>query len=599
MSRYETLLENADGILSNTRKFLSESKSLSKSIQEVTKLIDTNTPNFKEGLVVYFSGLPTEGDLLSIAKQKLAAKDTNYKIDLPLPDPSTKNRYDSGDVAKGKSFDAVAVAIKHLNEDELTPKDKEFYYNAISISEEIRGNFTPPVIIDRGADYTSVRNHAVKLIKKEYEISTTADKWCPADIFIYNESGAADKATKAISINQGEDSLNALFQVTDKKTNKGILGISLKEEKAQAGKAGSFRNILTRKENYKTAPGLPETLENILLLFYNLRSAKEAGTGKSNYNLQGKIDSIRYLVSSYNASNRLIKLGFKGGRTKNGTRMADISTQLKGILEKEVKKSILNSSKSANGYDPKKIKDALEQKFSAMYNSGKYKDKFGGDLKLVPLKKHVMDDYNDLVELTKKTAKFINEEVRGEYEAQRKAFIGVLKKQGFSKPTTDGKPLTSTIGVEIEEIETLLKKARCYSTAEWMMSGLNTEDLQIPPAYKTIMKQKNAFVALTAFAIGMAGISPTFYKYKGNKSGGAPTVEPFWGNGFLSLEGKESEVKITDNDSNKGFRVEFNTFVTLQDVPGSEIVGKYKVTLDFRYAGEQINIEVQNLEGQH
>jgi hypothetical protein len=131
------------------------------------------------------------------------------------------------------------------------------------------------------------------------------------------------------------------------------------------------------------------------------------------------------------------------------------------------------------------------------------------------------------------------------------------------------------------------------------MSGLNTEDLSLPPAYKTIMKQKNAFVALTAFAIGMAGVSPTFFKYVGNKSGGSPTVEPFWGNGFLNLEGKESEVKIVDNPSNKGFSVVFNTNVTLEDAPGSEIVGKYRVTLDFRYAGDQINIEVQDLMGNH
>jgi type IV secretory pathway component VirB8 len=97
----------------------------------------------------------------------------------------------------------------------------------------------------------------------------------------------------------------------------------------------------------------------------------------------------------------------------------------------------------------------------------------------------------------------------------------------------------------------------------------------------------------------MAGVSPTFFKYVGNKSGGSPTVEPFWGNGFLNLEGKESEVKIVDNPSNKGFSVVFNTNVTLEDAPGSEIVGKYRVTLDFRYAGDQINIEVQDLMGNH
>jgi hypothetical protein len=556
---------------------------VNKSIQEVTSLSKTETPEFKEGLVVYFSGIDDES--FKRAKEKLSLKDSKSKIKPPLPNPTRPELYD-GD--EGKSFGLVQTAIKHLNEDEITSREKEFYFNGVSIAEKIRSNFAGPVTVDRGKVYSSIRTHAVSLIKKEYEITTSTDKWCPADVYIYNKSDAPSKALSAKSINQGEDSLNALFQTTDKKTADGILGISLKEEKAQAGKAGSFRNVLNKKENYKPAPGLPETLENIMILFYNLRIAKETGaptkSGKTNYNLQNRIDSIKYLVSSYNAANKLVQLGLKGKTMKS------IVSALEDILTKQVGKSILNSNKVGNRYDSKKIKSDLEQKYSQKY----------GDLKSVPEKKHIMDSYGDFLKIVTSSAKSINEEVVAEYEKQRKEFLAVLKKQGFSKPSTDGKPLTaSKIGVEIESIETLLKKARCYSTAEWIMSGLNTEDLSLPPAYKTIMKQKNAFVALTAFAIGMAGVSPTFFKYVGNKSGGSPTVEPFWGNGFLNLEGKESEVKIVDNPSNKGFSVVFNTNVTLEDAPGSEIVGKYRVTLDFRYAGDQINIEVQDLMGNH
>jgi hypothetical protein len=581
MSRYKKILNNESVIFSNVNSLLRNSTK--KSVQEATTLTKTETPEFKEGLVVYFSGI--DNDSFKRVKEKLNSQNTNYKIKPALPSPTSPELYDG---SEGKSFGLIQTAVKHLNEDELSPRDKEFYFNGFSIAEQIRKNYSGPVIVDRGKVYSSIRSHAVSLIKKEYEISTTTDKWCPADVYIYNKSDAPTKALSAKSINQGKDSLNALFQTTDKKKSSGILGISLKEEKAQAGKASSFKKVLNKKENYKPAPGLPETLENIMLLFYNLRVAKETGaptkSGKATYNLQNRIDSVKYLVSSYNAVNKLIKLGMKGKNIKN------LVSQLGNILEKQVGKSILNSSKIGDRYDSKKIKAALEQKYSAKY----------GDLKSVPEKSHILDKNVELLKLATSSAVAINEEVLSEYEKQRKVFVNVLKKQGFSKPTTDGKPLTtSKVGVEIETIETLLKKARCYSTAEWIMSGLNTESLSIPPAYKSIMKQKNAFVALTAFAIGMAGVSPTFFKYVGNKAGGPPKVEPFWGNGFLNLEGEASEVKIIDNPSNKGFSVVFNTNVTLEDAPGSDVVGKYKVTLDFRYAGDQINIEVQDLMGQH
>ena len=143
--------------------------------------------------------------------------------------------------------------------------------------------------------------------------------------------------------------------------------------------------------------------------------------------------------------------------------------------------------------------------------------------------------------------------------------------------------------------ETLYKKSSCYLIAEYLLSGLNSEQLQIPTAYKSIMPKKNAFVALTAYAIGMAGISPTFFKLIGKSSGLDADLEPFYGDGFLNVD-ENTTTKIVDTNEYKGFYVEFIATVSKSASKKAKIMNKYKVTLDFRYAGEALNIEVSDLK---
>ena len=100
---------------------------------------------------------------------------------------------------------------------------------------------------------------------------------------------------------------------------------------------------------------------------------------------------------------------------------------------------------------------------------------------------------------------------------------------------------------------------------------------------------------MTAYAIGLAGISPTFFKMVGNAKGGEAHVETFYGSGFLNLDEKE-KVVIGDTPGKKGFLVEFITSVRLEDTKSAKPIIKYKVSLDFRFSGEQINIEVSKLK---
>ena len=52
-----------------------------------------------------------------------------------------------------------------------------------------------------------------------------------------------------------------------------IVGISLKESEARAGKAKSFQDVLTRKESYPTAPTLNEESKAHVSILYHTEEA--------------------------------------------------------------------------------------------------------------------------------------------------------------------------------------------------------------------------------------------------------------------------------------------------------------------------------------
>ena len=265
MGNYKNLLDTEHIILSSIRELLKESYSKEETIDESTTLRETNTPEFKEGLVVYFSALPS--NKLKLVEEKLSKpEDKQKKISLSEPD--------SDKLYGAKSYGLVIDAVKHLSNDIVKTSEKSFYYNALSVAKKLQEIFKGPLEADRG-DYTysKLRNKAVQLIKDGYQMALTADKWCPADIYIYNDGGSPAKMLNAESLNIGDDSFNAYFQPDIKNIKDGLIGISLKEEKAQAGKATSFFKTLERKENYPEAPKLSGNSKYVLSIAYNFDQA--------------------------------------------------------------------------------------------------------------------------------------------------------------------------------------------------------------------------------------------------------------------------------------------------------------------------------------
>jgi hypothetical protein len=89
MRNYKNLLENANMILKSIRKVLHEENEKESVIDEATTLRETNTPEFKEGLVVYFSSLPVAK--LKQIEDKLNKPETSQKK-ISIPEP-TEDEY--------------------------------------------------------------------------------------------------------------------------------------------------------------------------------------------------------------------------------------------------------------------------------------------------------------------------------------------------------------------------------------------------------------------------------------------------------------------------------------------------------------------------
>ena len=114
------------------------------------------------------------------------------------------------------------------------------------------------------------------------------------------------------------------------------------------------------------------------------------------------------------------------------------------------------------------------------------------------------------------------------------------------------------------------------------------KNAQISPAYKKIQEITNPFVALTAFAIASAGISPSFHKIIGNSKsmmGGHDAW--FDAKATIDIDSKTGKITLVDSVKQAGFVLQYTTL--LGNV-------RYSTKLVFRFSGSEIRIEVQELK---
>lgn len=500
--------------------------------------------NESEGMVVYFSAL-SKKDLDIIEENfKLIVEGKKYKP-TKLDISSIKPEY------YGQAVGSVKNLVELYNKGGVTKNNISRYLNSLSMARYIHSNINTSgnVICDRGVLFSTIKEQAHKIGKKLGFADLKADKWSPADIFVYAGGNDPDLSKskidkiEQINVKVGDDpTLNELFiDSFSTPGSKKILGISLKEAKAQGGKAKSFSKTLIRGTDFPEDAGALTKEQSLQkdISFYldyildNFDSKNEADrTNCISYAIRCKS-----LLNSAGSPNVLVKI-------KN-----DLDVFLKNAIGPKNINLKDDAAKIEYKKNPKSISipKSLELNIKAMYSE-------------------VLDE----------AYKF--------YSNSRENLFAELEGTGNYTISDKSKQISKT---DISSPQTLIKKGACYQVAQELILGLNLKEFSMPEAYTNIAEDTNVFVALTAFAIGYTGLSPTFFKLVGSdKLGGNAHAEKFDGAGTLVLS-DDTTIEIIDSPTYKGFQTKFVVDVEIKGATTKS----YEILLSFRYSDITISIE--------
>lgn len=417
------------------------------------------------------------------------------------------------------------------------PVDIETLTNALSAAQTIHNKIGLGTIV-RNADFDKIRARAVQLIKQDYGITLQADNWCPGDVYLVLDKGAISVATSAKTVNVGKDSINSVF-----KKNSGIVAISLKEEKAQAGKATTFA-------------------EKVFTNTFKADLDPTAQYGTSDNKGLAKLTSkiTRFEEYFYGPA--------KGGRRSQ--------SYINAISKKGVVHGSVNAILKAAGYPTIASKDIVQSPDEKTFYKNN-KPVFDNIVRSIEKLKKLMGGSNNL------------KKVESTFVTSRDKFVKDLQKFKIEITAENNLKFAKAIQKENEDaVSVLSKKTAAYELASLIIDRWTDKNAQISPAYKKIQEMTNPFVALTAFAIASAGISPSFHKVIGNSKNmfGGHDVW-FDAKATVDIDSKTSKITLVDSVKQSGFLLKYTTL--LGNV-------KYSTKLVFRFSGSEIRIEVQELK---
>jgi hypothetical protein len=460
------------------------------------------------------------------------------------------------------------------------------FVNAITSAELIRDQYGSKILpqnIDRGKDkFQAIKDTALKLLNSSYQIKLSAkeaDKWSPADFMIYNGVGlkeAQEATTLNIEIKKGPKPINQLFATSITSTGGTIVGISLKQHEAQGGKALSFKSVLNKKENYPDGDALEKEDKSVADYVFNLNASHpDAMSGPTKIQDKTKIGYIKELVRLKNTVSDADSIAASADSTLKNTFSQVPISELKKFDGKAI---------PGTKNPPKFYQFSKEDPYSQLYqNKDAARGSFEYFKKYITQIKYSSDfvsSHDDYVYQAMIPSFQL-------YEEARDAFVKALKTKKYNVSATKNITIDDIIkNFEGRTTQACFKKAGCYRLATWLITGLGNESLKIPEGFSSLAAQKDPFVALTAYAIGFAGISPPFIKVIGSDTiSGTAHLNEMGGDGILELD-ENTAVEITDSAGYQGFQCQMN-------LRANKV--KYKTTLDFRYAGDQINIEVSKI----
>ena len=501
----------------------------------------SNETSLKEGLVCFFYDILKQSDIASLFfelhTQALSKSTLIDKKSLAVFTQKITRIYTTNSKFYGVGKSMPTNLPNYISYCLESKQELDTITNGASAAQTIQNEISSTGRIIRDQTFESIRSLASKLIKEQFKLNVLPDNWCPGDVYLVVNPGAEKEALQAETLNIGKDSLNAQFQ---KKT--GIVAVSLKEEKAQAGKATTFADTV----------------------FSNTFAANLDPNLKYGTSDNKTLAKLAAKISRYED----YYTGAKGGkRRKSYINAVSKDGKIHGSINTILQAANLPTRKTGD------IKFVANEEGFLKANKALFKDL---NIAVEKLKKKM----GGADSIKKVESGFIN---------SRKTFLKDLAKYKVEIDATDSTQFAKAIQKENEEpVSVLSKKQAAYELAVVIMDRWVDKNAKISPAYKKIQEVTNPFVALTAFAIAQAGISPSFWKVIGsarNPKGGHGDF--FDSKLAVDIDTKTSKIQLVDSTTQSGFLLKYTTIM------GDK---RYSTKLVFRFSGSEIRIEVQELK---
>jgi len=528
-------------ILSEMLKF-----NLKESPKTVNRPSTGNETSLKEGLVCLFydvfkiPSLVTEiEDLHALATTKQAAEaikeEDVKKVTDKIAQVYNKNKQYYG---SGKSMpENLDLYVKYVF---LTGQEIDTLTNAISAAASMHKEVSADGRVIRNQDFDEIRTKAVSLIKEQYNISLQADNWCPGDVYIVLNQSGVSNALKADTINIGKSSLNHQFE-----KNGDLIAVSLKEEKAQAGKATTFASTV----------------------FSNTFDANVDPNDKYGTSDNKDLAKISAKIARFE--------DYYYGPKRGGKRS---QSYINSVTKDKKLHGSVNSILQAVGKQKIKTSDI--------------KPEYKSEQAFYTANKQLFDNLESAIKTIKSklTGADSSTKVKKSFTTSRDKFISDIKKYKIEVSAEDSNKFSKDIEKENEDyIKVLSMKTATYELASLIMDRWTDKNAKISPAYKKIQEISNPFVALTAFAIAEAGLSPSFYKVIGSSKSLMGHADYFDAKAEVDIDSSSTKMTLVDSPKQAGFLLSYVTKLGKKS---------YSTKLVFRFSGSEIRIEVQELKAQ-
>ena len=427
-----------------------------------------------------------------------------------------------------------------LLEPQVNKKDLVILNNGVGAADAVLTKFgnLQAGMVKRDELFNSIRTHAVKLIETNYKIKGYyPDNWCPGDIYFILNEGKANKALETKQLNIGKNSLNNYFYGSSN-TSAPILAVSLKMQKAQAGKGTTFiKNVVVSGVAPQDKLGKDKSSQQVIKFGDIKRRLQKYYINNTQWQ-----DDQKILEKIRSAAMQLSKFVDLPGLPTKSNQVAELRDYLAKNND-TIQKAI------------RTVSNKLEASVDTATTFRQAYTRFVNNLKALGIQK-----------VEGESADFVNQ-IEARNRKDNKGELDTAKLQGI-----------------------LSQKAATYDLASTLIEKWTEETKKVSPAFADYLDRvKNPFVAITLFAIAQHGLNPNFYKAIGRNDGGKGIISEFPSNSVVDEKKSVDKIQVVDSPGQAGFYVEY--FLNINN-------HTYRTTLTFRFSKDQIRVEVEELEAQ-